>query len=249
VIDLHAHVLPAVDDGPRTLDGSLDILRSMQSDGVRTVVATPHVREDWPTSVERMQREVEALRAAATRAGVTLEIRTGAEIALTRLPALRAEERAAFGLGGNPRLLLLEFPYAGWPVGLEDIVFRLRATGVVPLLAHPERNPQVQDDPGRLGGAVRSGALTQVTAASVDGRLGSSPRKCARRLVELGLAHVLASDAHAPTVRAAGLRAAAESLGPLGVWMTQDVPAALLEGREPPSRPPSHRRRWLRDRR
>lgn len=249
MIDLHAHLLPGVDDGPRTLEEALDILRSMQEDGVRAVTATPHVRDDWPTTAERMHAEVGALRDAALAAAIDIDLLPGGEIALTRLAMLSAEERAAFGLGGNPALLLLEFPYVGWPIGLEDIVFRLRTHNVVPLLGHPERNPQVQADPERLEGAVRGGALVQLTAASVDGRLGARSRKCAFRLVELQLAHVLASDAHAPTVRAAGLRAAADSLGPLGRWMTADVPAAILEGRDPPPRPGLTRRHWLRRRR
>jgi protein-tyrosine phosphatase len=244
VIDLHAHVLPGVDDGPRTLDEALAILRSMAEDGVRRVAATPHVRDDWPTRAEHMRQEVCALRTAAEDAGVAVDVLPGGEIALDRLAHLSAEERDAFGLGGNARLLLLEFPYVGWPLGLEETVFRLRSAGIVPLLAHPERNPDVAAEPERLQRAVRGGALIQLTAASVDGRLGSRPQKCARQLVELELAHVLASDAHAPSIRAAGLAAAASGLGPIGSWMTADVPAALLEGSEPPPRP-ARRRRWL----
>jgi protein-tyrosine phosphatase len=92
---------------------------------------------------------------------------------------------------------------------------------------------------------VRGGALVQVTAGSVDGRLGSRSRKCALRLVELELAHVLASDAHAPSLRAAGLGAAADALGPVGRWMALDAPAALLADRELPPRPGPRRRGWL----
>lgn len=237
MIDLHSHVLPGVDDGVRTLGESLDVLRSMEVDGVRVVAATPHVRDDWPTTVERMREGVESLRAAVREAGIGIEVLGGGEIDLGRLRRLSAEERAGFGLGGNPRLLLLEFPYAGWPLGLGDAVFRLRSAGIVPLLAHPERNPDVQAEPERLQETVRSGALVQVTAASVDGRLGSRSQECAVRLIELELAHVLASDAHAPSVRAGGLGAVAGALGAIGRWMAADVPAALIEGRELPPRP------------
>ena len=243
MIDLHAHVLPGIDDGARTLDESLDVLRAMVADGVRTVAATPHVRNDWPTTVERMREGVGSLRAAVLEAGIEIEVLTGGEIDLGRLGALSVEERSGFGLGGNPRLLLLEFPYGDWPLGLGDAVFRLRSAGIVPLLAHPERNPEVQADPGRLQEVVRGGALVQVTAASVEGRLGSRSQECALRLVELELAHVLASDAHAPLVRAGGLGAAADALGPVGRWMASDVPAALLAGDELPQRP-TPRRGW-----
>jgi protein-tyrosine phosphatase len=193
-----------------------------------------------------MHAEVQSLRAAADVAGLELEILPGAEIALSRLGSLSPEDRAGFGLGGNTGLLLLEFPYTGWPLGLEDAVFRLRSAGIVPVLAHPERNPDVQANPALLERAVRGGAYVQLTAASVDGRLGSRPQRCSTRLLELGFAHVLASDAHAPSVRAAGLGRAAELLGAVGRWMTVDVPRALLAGSDPPPRPVlGRRRRWL----
>ena len=246
MIDLHAHVLPGIDDGPSTLDGSMAVLRAMQEDGIRAVAATPHVRDDWPTSVAQMREGVAALSGAAAAAGLEIEVLPGGEIDLARLAQLAPEERAGFGLGGNPKLLLLEFPYTGWPLGLREIVFRLQAAAIVPVLAHPERNREVQAAPERLEELVRGGALVQVTAASVDGRLGARSRACALRLVELELAHVLASDAHAPSVRGAGLSAAAGALGEVGAWMSADVPAALLAGEQPPPRPQARRHRWSR---
>lgn len=247
VIDLHAHVLPAVDDGPRTLEESIAVLRAMEKDGVRSVAATPHVRDDWPTSVAQMQHALETVRAAAAGAGLTIQVLPGGEVDVGRLALLSAEERADFGLGGNAQLLLLEFPYAGWPLGLGDAVFRLRSAGIVPLLAHPERSLDVQTAPERLRDLVRAGALVQITAASVDGRMGGRAKRSAFRLVELELAHVLASDAHAPSVRGAGLSAAAAALGEIGRWMVSDVPSAPLMGEPLPPRP-AQRSRWLRRR-
>jgi protein-tyrosine phosphatase len=155
------------------------------------------------------------------------------------------------GLAGNPRYVLLEFPYQGWPLELAQRVFELRASGVTPVLAHPERNSEVQSDPERLGNLVSAGALVQLTAASVDGRIGRPSSKCAVRLLELGLAHLIASDAHSPDVRSIGLRTAAEALGDdrLARWLTVEVPAAILEDTPVPDRPPAPRpRRWMRGR-
>ena len=241
MIDLHAHVLPGVDDGPRTLEEAVSILRAMESDGVTAVAATPHVRDDYPTTVERMRSEVDVLCAAADDAGLSIRVLPGGEIDLARLGGLSTEERVGFGLGGNPHLLLLEFPYVGWPLSLREAVFRLRSAGVVPLIAHPERNRDVQVAPERLQDIVRGGAFVQVTATSVDGRLGRSSRRCALRLIELGLAHVLASDAHAQTVRSSGLAAVAAALGEIGTWMVSEVPRALLASEALPSRPEQRR--------
>ena len=107
------------------------------------------------------------------------------------------------------------------------------------MLAHPERNPDVQEDPGRLERVVELGAVPQLTAAAVDGRMGKRQSRCAFELLERGLALLIASDAHAPGVREAGLSAARRAVGDeaFGRWLTEDVPAALLAGEELPERP------------
>jgi protein-tyrosine phosphatase len=239
VIDLHSHVLHDLDDGPETLAGAVAIVAAMAADGVTAVAATPHVRDDWPeVTPARRDARLAELRAALAAAGVAVEVLPGGEIALDTLPGLSAAERGAFGLGGNPNLLLLEFPYWGWPLALAETVFRLRLEGVTALIAHPERNLEVQDAPERLEPVVRAGGLVQLTAASVDGRLGRRAQETSRRLLERGLAHVVASDAHTADIRAAGLARAVREVGePLGGWLTRDVPAALLAGEPLPPRP------------
>jgi len=249
MIDLHSHLLPGLDDGACNLDEALEIARSLAEDGVEVVAATPHVRDDYPTPAAAMEAGLALVRDAVATAGISLEVRGGAEVALDALPGLTAEERARFGLGGNPRLLLLESPYYGWPLGLAQTVFELASDGVVAVIAHPERNPEVQERPDLLADVVRVGGVVQLTAASVDGRLGRTPVTCSRRLLELGLAHLIASDAHAPGVRQSGMSAAREAVGDeaLGRWLTEDVPAALLAGSALPERPPSRRRKaWWR---
>jgi protein-tyrosine phosphatase len=248
VIDLHSHLLPGLDDGARDLEEALDIARSMAADGVRTVAATPHVRDDWPTTADAMESALGIVRDAVREAGIELEVLPGGELALENLAGIDERERARFGLGGNERLLLLEFPYWGWPLALETRVWELRSTGIVPVLAHPERNPEVQERPERLGDVVEAGAVVQLTSASVDGRLGRQPAVCARALLELDLAHLVASDAHAPAVREAGLSGTGRALGyeALTRWLTEEVPQALLFGEDLPERPRTAKRRRLR---
>jgi protein-tyrosine phosphatase len=245
VIDLHSHILPGVDDGPETMAGSLQVARAAVADGIEVVAATPHVREDYPTTAEVMERRLGELRAALDAAGVPLEARPGGEVALERLALLAHDELERFGLGGNPRYLLLEFPYYGWPLELPTQVFSLTTRAVTPVLAHPERNAEVQTAPERLRPLVEQGALVQLTAASVDGRLGARSHDAALALLELRLAHLLASDAHAPDVRGVGLTNAAAAVGDgeLARWLTRDVPAAMVAGEQLPERPAGRRRR------
>lgn len=211
------------------------------ADGIEVLAATPHVRDDYPTTPGQMEEALASVRAAA---GGTIRLVGGGEVALERLDQPR-EDLARFGLGGNPRYVLVEMPYSGWPLGLAETLFRLKASGITPVLAHPERNPEVQARPGLLAPVVAGGALVQLTAASVDGRLGERARACAGALLDARLAHLLASDSHAPSVRATGLSAAVRALDDetLGRWLTEDVPRAILEDAQVPSRPPAGRRR------
>jgi protein-tyrosine phosphatase len=243
VIDLHSHVLPGVDDGCATLAESLELVRASAADGVTVLAATPHVRADYPTSPDMMEVRVERVREAVADAGIAVEILPGGEIALDRLDLLDEGELRRFGLGGNQEVLLLEFPYAGWPLALEEQLFHLQAAGFTPVLGHPERNAEVQAAPRRLAPLVERGVLVQVTAASLDGRLGRRAREAAMALVDDGLTHLVASDAHTPEIRTAGLSDAAAALDPdIAQWLTRDVPAALVVGGEMPERPEPPRR-------
>jgi protein-tyrosine phosphatase len=245
VIDLHSHVLPAVDDGAVDLEGSLEILRAAAEDGIAKIAATPHVRDDYPTQPATMEQLVDEVNAAARAEGVPVEVLPGGELDIAMLDVLDDVELKRFGLGGNPHVLLLEFPYVGWPIDLRDRVFRLATRGYGVVLAHPERNAEVQESPERLRTLVDAGVLVQLTAASVDGRLGRRPETCARALLDARLAHLVASDAHAPTLRAVGMTAAAEAIGDdsLADWLTKGVPRAIVGGSLVPPRPEPRRTR------
>jgi protein-tyrosine phosphatase len=241
VLDLHSHVLPGLDDGAADLEESLEICRAAAADGIEVLAGTPHVRHDHPTTPERMEAALERLQAAAE--GI-VRIVGGGELDLAELDR-PPEELRRFGLGGNPEVLLVETPYVGWPLDLADRLFRLRAAGFRAVLAHPERNAEVQSRPELLEPVVAGGTLVQLTAASVDGRLGRRTAATASLLLERGHAHLIASDAHAAHVRAIGLAAAAAAVGDeaLARWLTVGVPRSIVDGTPLPERPAPPRRR------
>ncbi|MGI8606677.1 MAG: tyrosine-protein phosphatase [Gaiellaceae bacterium] len=247
MLDLHSHILPGLDDGARTLADSRKLARTALADGVRAIAATPHVRADYPTSVEAMEASVATVRRDFEEHGIELEVLHGGEIALDRFGDLSHEELERFTIGQTGRYLLVEFPYSGWPLDLEQRLFELRVAGLDSLLAHPERNREVQADPARLEPLVAAGTLVQLTAASLDGRIGRSSQAAAESLLSRGLAHVIASDAHTPEVREVGIAAAAASLKDKGLarWLVEDAPAAIAAGEPIPARPahPARRKR------
>jgi protein-tyrosine phosphatase len=249
VIELQTHILPGLDDGSRTLEERVEMARSAVADGICVVAATPHVRDAYPTRAAEMERAVDDLREALANEGLRLDVRTGGEIALDRLGTLDSDELTRFGLAGNSGYLLVEFPYYGWPLDIGMRVLELSERGITAILAHPERNAEVQAAPDRVRPLVEEGVLVQVTAASLDGRLGRATQRTAFRLLELGLVHLVASDAHAPDVRAVGMTAAVGAVrdATLARWLSVDVPAAIVANEPLLARPPSTRKRpgWL----
>jgi protein-tyrosine phosphatase len=235
VIDLHSHVLPGLDDGAETVEEALGICRAAAADGIEVLAGTPHVRRDHGTTADAMEAALAELRAAA---GDIVRLVPGGELDLEELERPR-EELVRFGLGGSPRHLLVETPYVGWPLDLQDKLFKLRMQGFTPVLAHPERNHDVQTRPELLEPLVAQGTLVQLTAASVEGRIGDLSRATAHTLLERELAHLIASDAHAPSVRAIGMSGAARAVGDpeLARWLTVDVPRSIVDGTPMPPRP------------
>lgn len=240
MIDLHSHILPGVDDGARTLEEARDLARLALADGVKTMAATPHVRADYPTTAEDMELAVEALRYDFVVQGIDLEIVHGGEIAFGVLFAIPPDELRRFTYAQSGRYLLVESPYRGSLLPFESSVAALHRQGITAILAHPERNPDVQDRPDHVLPLVEAGALVQLTAASLDGSLDRASQHCARQLIELGAVHLLASDVHGPHIgREAGLSAAARAVGDaaLARYLTTDAPAAILAGGPIPDAP------------
>lgn len=250
MIDIHCHILPGLDDGARSLEEAIGIARVASAQGVTAIVATPHVRDDYPTQAAAMEARVTELNAALAHQEVAIEVLPGGELSLDRAMAMSDEELRHFRLGGRADVILLEAPLFGWRLDIPSFVVDLRARGIVPILAHPERNIDVAENPSRLRPIVEAGAYVQLTAASVDGTFGPAAQEAANRLIDLELAHVIASDAHHAEIRTFGLRTVYEVVRDerLARWLTMEMPGALIAGAEPPSRPSSGvtGRRWWR---
>jgi protein-tyrosine phosphatase len=252
MVDLHSHILAGVDDGARSLEDSVEIAIAAVRDGTTVMAATPHVRDDFPTAATTMKRLVLELNETLRRKSIPLEILGGAEIAIPQLQALRGEELRQLALADNPHYLLVEFPYLGWPLSLETEIWNFAQRGIKLVLAHPERNPEVQSNPASVAPFVAAGALVQLTAASVDGRHGRHNKRTAHRLIDAECAHLIASDAHWPGLRRAGMNSAAAAVGDtwLANWLVHDVPAAIVDNSAIPTRPAtrvgSRLQRWRR---
>jgi protein-tyrosine phosphatase len=238
MIDLHSHVLPGIDDGPETIEGSVELARAAVAAGTHTLVATPHVSWTYPNDADTIAELVERLNARLNAEEVELEVLAGAELAMTRLVDIRSEELSRLSLGSGP-WLLVEPPFAAAVTGLDVLVFDLQRQGHRVLIAHPERCPAFRRDPRMLRELVGEGILTSITAGSLVGRFGGEVRRFATALAREGLIHNVASDTHDTVNRPPGVAAELRAAGlePLADWLIEQVPAAILSGAEIPPRP------------
>ncbi|MGH2945885.1 MAG: tyrosine-protein phosphatase [Solirubrobacteraceae bacterium] len=238
MIDLHAHILPGLDDGPESMDAAVAMARVAVAGGTRAMATTSHVNRGFGLQAADLEAAREALVARLAEEEVELELLPGGEVSPGRLPDLDDAALRAFALGGG-RCVLLECPFSPVDSRMEAMVADLRERGFDVLLAHPERSPTFQKDPSRLARLVEGGALAQVTTGSFAGLFGETARRAATAMLRHGIVHVLASDAHDAVYRGPDLRATADALDDdQRRWMAGAAPAAILAGDSLPERPP-----------
>jgi protein-tyrosine phosphatase len=212
--------------------------RTAAAAGTRAIATTSHVNVGFglgPADLAAARADLTALLRAE---GVELELLAGGEIATRRLPSLDDETLAALTLGGGP-YVLLECPLSTAPIDMGALVADLHARDFRVLLAHPERSPAFQRHPERLARLISGGALAQVTAGAFGGDFGAAARAAALTMLDRGLVHVLASDAHDAVRRPPDLRVADDVLDEAQVeWMADAAPSAIVAGDPLPARPP-----------
>jgi protein-tyrosine phosphatase len=176
--------------------------------------------------------------------GAEIEVVSGGEVDLVWAQEASDEDLRLVSYGQRGTDLLVETPYGPLLSTFDDFVFGLQVRGYRILLAHPERNPTFQEDPARLAALVERGALLQVSAGAVAAarRKSSRSRRLATWLVERGLSHVIASDAHGFPSRGGPLSSAVAAVeaevGARAHWMVTAAPLAILAG-EPLPPPPA----------
>ncbi len=234
MIDLHCHILPALDDGALDLADSVAMAREAERDGITVVCATPHIRDDHDVRIEELPARVAGLQRALDDRGVRVRIAQGGEVAHFAADRLSAAQLSAVSLDRG-RWILLE-PTPG-PIGLEllALVDRLASRGVWAVVAHPERHAGAGFEEHLRVLAAR-GCLLQWTADFLAKADPDDPDDLVLRLARDGLVHLLASDAHSshggrPLRLGAGFERLRE-VCPTGWvrWIAEQAPAAILRG-------------------
>lgn len=228
--DLHLHLIPAVDDGARTIEDCLAMAKALVAVGFVRAAPSPHHRPEYATAEVALKGLEETKRALAA-AGIPLELHVNAEHFFLD-EGLMACLPGARKLGGAT--LLVEAPYTTALPLLPEIIFRMKVKGTTPLIAHPERCLEFEKK-GRAAEAVHAGALLQLDLGALIGRYGRVPQKLAKSFLDGGLYSVAATDLHSPVGAEEWIAEAIAALGkgwgaPTVVRLLADNPLALLRG-------------------
>jgi protein-tyrosine phosphatase len=194
LIDIHCHILPGVDDGPKSHEESLEMLSIAQRDGISVIVATPHFKDGACfRSLDELARTIDQLREKVD----VPQIHPGADVEISK-GLIKGLKDGVIPLINNRRYLLLELPAFSIPPleYLSNLFFKLRHMDVLPVITHPERNAIFLDNIASLEKIVSAGAYLQVTAMSITGEFGGGIREFTNKLFKRDLVHVVATDAH-----------------------------------------------------
>ena len=201
LIDLHCHLLPALDDGAPDLATAVEMARLSVADGVRVIACTPHIFPGvYNNSGPDIRRRVDWLRSQFEAAQIACRLVPGADVHIAPDLVAKLKSREALSLNDS-RYVLIEPPHHVVPPNIDQFFFNLLTAGYVPILTHPERMTWAERDYDLLVRLVQSGTWMQLTAGSILGNFGARSKKLSERMLREGLAHIVASDAHDPIGR------------------------------------------------
>src|ERR1035438_8243255 len=251
VVDIHSHILFGLDDGAKTLDDSIVMMRLAADSGTTDIVATPHASTEFRFNPDLISQKIAELQAAV---GPLPRVHSGCDFHLTLENIQDALANPAKYAINHLCYLLVEFPDVLIPRTTQEIFDRLLGAGLTPIITHPERNALLHTRLDQLQSWVENGALVQVTAGSLLGGFGRTAKSVATELVNRNLVHFIASDAHDTRHRSPLLRDAYDYVATiwserLSETLFTTFPKAVIAGEAIPlldREAASAKRKWYR---
>ena len=206
MIDIHSHILPAVDDGANTITEALKIAKEAEEQGVNHVIATPHyVDPNDALTADVINKKVVSLQEELDDSDIDINILPGAEVYINPKLGQEVEKGRVCSLN-NSRYILLELPFKKLPSFVNNVIYDLKVLGYTPVISHPERYTYISSDPNILYNLVKEGVYAQMNAGSLMGRYGSRVKETAKTLLKNRLIHLIGSDVHSSEGRTVCLK-------------------------------------------
>lgn len=231
MVDLHCHLLPGIDDGPKSWVATLEMCAKAVADGVTHLVATPHCNHRYAYDRTAFQVMLDRLQAQFP----TCHFSLGCELNVSQANIEKARVCSEWFTIDNTQYLLVEFNHFDLPIHMHSTLSEFISLGLLPIIAHPERNLLLQRRLDLIEEWISFGCLTQITAGSLTGFWGPGPKKACETLLKKNLVHVIASDAHdsgrRPPVLSKARETAAKIVGDKhATALVSEIPAAIIRG-------------------
>lgn len=194
MIDIHSHLVYNVDDGSKSIEDTIHMLKEAKKAGFTDVICTPHYMEDYyEVSCDEVASKISKMRDLAD--GINIKIHQGNEIYANENIINYINSKQATSLN-NSRYVLIEFPMQNEPINMDQVIYLLLQAGKVPIVAHPERYSYVRENPNMLLEYIEQGVLFQTNYGSIIGMYGNEIKETAKRLLTHNMIHFLGSDNH-----------------------------------------------------
>ncbi len=196
VVDVHAHILPQLDDGATDIEQSVSIIKAMYAMGYRKIIATPHVMKGYYNNApEDILQSLHVLKSVLKRRNITMEIEASAEYYLEDELFKLIERKEILTFGGDAKYLLFEASFVARPAHILESAIRIKQAGYTPVLAHPERYINLHDLEV-LNRLVFNGLLFQVNIGSLSGYYSKQTQEFAEMLVNNKMVSFFGTDCH-----------------------------------------------------
>lgn len=198
-IDIHSHILYGIDDGSKSIEESINIIKEHIKMGFTDIVVTPHYIENSKYETNNIDKEniLKTLKQELKKQNININLYLGNEVFVNNNleELLKKKEIATIN---NSKYLLIEFPMNEKPKDINNIIYELKIKGIIPIIAHPERYDYVEKNPNLVLEWIEEGALLQSNYGSIIGVYGSGPQKTIKKLLKKDLIEFLATDIHYP---------------------------------------------------
>lgn len=237
--DLHNHLLPGIDDGSPDIETSLNLARLAVEDGITHMVCTPHIHTGiYDNNLNTINNALATFKNTLRENQIPLTIAAAAEVRIGPeiMILVKNQEIPFLGKWQGNDVLLLEFPSNTIPLGSEKLTKWLLEQNITPMIAHPERNTAIQNNPNKLNEFLQQGCITQATAGALEGNFGLQAQSSAENLLLENKVTIIASDAHNISYRPPILSKAVEIVSSLvgrdkALELFKDIPQAISQNK------------------
>ena len=206
IVDIHSHIIPGIDDGSKSMEMTLEMLKNAEIEGIKEIVATPHyLLEYGEAKIEEVKDHVNKINLILEKEKIDLKVYSGQEVYFTE-KIIEDYIEGNIGTINDSRYMLIEFPMQKFDENTFDFLYELQVRGIVPIIAHPERYKFFIENSFLINNFINEGYLFQVNAGSIEGKFGERVKKTANMFLDNKIYSFIGSDAHNNTSRNTGLK-------------------------------------------